>query len=75
MASGPTTFCDGESVFLFSSSPTNNTWSNGETNQVLSVTISGSYTVSTENAFGCSSTSTPVEVTVHTLPVVELSPF
>ncbi|MES2557612.1 MAG: T9SS type A sorting domain-containing protein, partial [Bacteroidota bacterium] len=74
-ASGPTTFCDGESVFLFSSSATDNTWSNGETDQIISAEESGSYTVSTENAFGCSNTSAAVEVIVHDLPVVELDPF
>ena len=74
-ASGPTTFCEGESVFLFSSINTNNLWSNGETGQVVSVEQSGLYTVSTENALGCSNTSAPVEVIVQALPVVELDPF
>jgi hypothetical protein len=74
-ASGPTTFCDGESVFLFASSTSNNTWSNNETGQVIDIETSGLYTVSTENSFGCSSTSDPVEVTVIALPVVELTPF
>jgi large repetitive protein len=74
-ASGPTTFCDGESVFLFASSTSNNTWSTNETGQVIDIETSGLYTVSTENSFGCSSTSDPVEVTVIALPVVELTPF
>ncbi|HLP56225.1 MAG TPA: FG-GAP-like repeat-containing protein [Fluviicola sp.] len=74
-ASGPTTFCEGESVFLFSSSVPDNSWSNGETDQVISVEESGLYTVSTENGFGCAATSAAVEVVVHALPVVELDPF
>ena len=68
-ASGSTTFCQGESVVLTSSSPSGNTWSNGATTQSITVTESGSYSVSVSND-DCSATSNPVVVTVSPLPII-----
>ena len=65
--SGATSLCQGESVVLTSSNLTGNTWSNGATTQSITVTQSGSYTVSVANST-CSSTSVPVVVTVTPLP-------
>ena len=65
--SGSTSLCQGESVVLTSSYPTGNTWSNGATTQSITVTQSGSYTVSVSNST-CSSASVPVVVTVTPLP-------
>jgi gliding motility-associated-like protein len=64
-ANGPTTFCAGGSVTLTSSSATNNSWSTGETTQSITVTSAGNYTVTAGTA-GCSSTSTPINITIST---------
>ncbi|MEM7036972.1 MAG: gliding motility-associated C-terminal domain-containing protein [Bacteroidota bacterium] len=61
--------CDGESVTI--PGPAGYafyTWSNGDTSQNLTVTTSGTYRVEVSNAFGCSTTSLPVGVTIHPLP-------
>ncbi|MGV3609904.1 MAG: PKD domain-containing protein [Fluviicola sp.] len=68
-AGGPTTFCAGGSVTLTSSSATGNTWSDGATTPSITVTTSGSYTV-TVSALGCSSTSAVTMITVNPLPTV-----
>ncbi len=67
-AGGPVTFCQGGNVVLTSSTATNNTWSNSAATQAITVTTSGSYTVTTTNAAGCVATSTPIVVLVNTLP-------
>ncbi len=72
-AGGPTTFCQGGSVVLTSSSATNNQWNldsspiGGETNQAITVITSGNYTVTVTNAFNCSATSVITTVTVNPL--------
>ncbi|MBK9451982.1 MAG: PKD domain-containing protein [Bacteroidetes bacterium] len=68
-ASGPLTFCAGGNVVLTSSATSGNTWSpGGATTQAITVTTSGSYTV-TETASGCvSAASAPVVVTVTPAP-------
>jgi YVTN family beta-propeller protein len=68
-AEGAAVFCTGGSVVLTSSSATGNHWSNGETTQSITVTSSGSYTVSVTNG-NCTATSEPLTVTVHAKPVV-----
>jgi gliding motility-associated-like protein len=73
-ADGPTTFCDGGNVTLTSSAETNYLWSNGSTLQSTYITISGSYTVRTENVSGClSEMSLPTIVTVNTNPIVNIT--
>ena len=68
-ASGPTTFCAGDSVILTSSSATNNIWTpGGATTQSITVTASGTYSVEITDANGCSATSTSTTVTVNPLP-------
>jgi gliding motility-associated-like protein len=44
-ASGPTTFCDGDSVILTASAGDKYEWSNGDTTQSTKVTTSGTYAV------------------------------
>jgi hypothetical protein len=65
---GSLTFCSGSSVWLISSSPSNNTWSTGSTNSSINVTTAGSYTVTVNNGNGCFATSLPAVVTVNTTP-------
>ncbi len=64
-ASGPTTFCQGESVILTSSSPTDNSWlPNGETTSFITVTQTGVYAVVVTGANGCTNVSDNVFVNV-----------
>jgi hypothetical protein len=73
-ANGSLTFCSGGSVKLMTSSTTNQ-WYNaqnaiaGATADTLIVTASGTFSVMTTNAFGCSSLSSAVVVTVNPLPL------
>jgi hypothetical protein len=64
---GPAVFCQGGSVILTSSSATGNTWSNGATTQSITVTNSGSYTVTLSNGT-CSASSIPTIITVNNIP-------
>ena len=69
-ANGALTFCQGGSVTLTSSAASNNTWTNSSTNQSITVTASGSYSVTTTNADGCVASSTPIVVVVNANPAV-----
>lgn len=68
-ANGSTTFCQGGSVVLSSSSGTAYLWSTGATTQSITVTTSGNYTVSTTQSGGCSATSAVRTVTVGSAPI------
>ncbi len=61
-ANGPTTFCEGGSVTLTSTSATDYLWSNGATTQSIVVNQSGVFTVKTNNTQTCSMTSDPIQV-------------
>ncbi len=66
---GPTTFCSGVSLVLTSSSANSYLWNlNGGTNQSMTASVSGDYTVTVTNAAGCSATSAPITVTVNPTP-------
>jgi len=69
-ASSATTFCQGGNVVLTSSAGTSYLWSNGATASSITVSTSGSYTVTVTNANGCSATSAATVVTVNSLPSV-----
>lgn len=70
-AEGPLSFCQGDSVVLTSSYAAGNTWSpGGDTTASITVTASGTYTVSVSNEFGCSAASEPLVIQVGNLPVV-----
>jgi VCBS repeat-containing protein len=68
----PTTFCNGGSVTLTSSSAANNVWSTGATTQSIVVTTSGTFTVSVTTS-GCEATSAPTTVTVNPKPVITVN--
>ncbi|MFT3908372.1 MAG: T9SS type A sorting domain-containing protein [Ferruginibacter sp.] len=79
-ANGPTTFCNGGSVVLTSSVATGNQWNlegspiGGETNQNLTVTAGGNYSVTVSNGT-CSATSLVTVVAVNnslTTPAVSI---
>lgn len=65
--SGPTSFCEGDSVILTSNSATNNIWSTGETSQFIVVNTTGDYDVSVSNGT-CSTSSNPIQLNVISYP-------
>lgn len=67
---GSTTICAGSSVNLTSSTPTGNLWSTSETSSTITVTASGSYTVTSNDVNGCEATSAPIVVTVNPAPSI-----
>lgn len=67
-ANGPTTFCQGGSVTLVASTGVAYAWNNGQITQSITVTTSGTYSVTVTSADGCSATSTGMVVTVNALP-------
>ncbi|MBR5920114.1 MAG: T9SS type A sorting domain-containing protein [Bacteroidales bacterium] len=69
---GNTTLCQGQSTTLTVNGGTSYAWSNGSTNNNISVNQSGVYTVTTTNTEGCSNTAS-VTVTVNPLPNVSIS--
>ena len=68
--SSSTTFCQGGSVILDAGSgyPSYN-WSSGQTSQTITVSASGTFSVTISNG-SCSITSAPVSVTVNPVPAV-----
>lgn len=71
-AGGPTDFCPTGSVVLSSSTASAYLWSTGATTSQITVTQSGSYTVTLTDANGCLATSAPTTITAAdaTPPVV-----
>ncbi|GAB5418946.1 MAG: hypothetical protein Crog4KO_00730 [Crocinitomicaceae bacterium] len=69
-ASGATTICAGTTVDLTSSTPTGNVWSTAETSSTITVGTGGSYTVTSDDANGCSASSDPFVVTVNAAPAI-----
>lgn len=73
-ASGPLSFCDGDTVFLTSSNPTGNQWYKngnllvGDTSHTLAVTAAGNYFDISTNSFGCSDTSSSLQLSVNPPP-------
>ena len=65
IASGPTTFCQGNNVTLTSSAGSSYLWSSGASTQNITVASSGSYSVTVTGANGCSATSAVMVVTVN----------
>ncbi|MEO7265943.1 MAG: fibronectin type III domain-containing protein [Ferruginibacter sp.] len=74
-ASGPLSFCIGDSVTLTSNKPTGNTWSpGGATTKSIKVFAAGSYTVSHDDGTSCGiTTSSAAVVTVNNPPTVSIT--
>jgi hypothetical protein len=70
--SGPTTFCQGNSVILTSIAAPFYKWSTAPNDTLQSITVSatGTYTVTIKNSIGCSGTKS-IAVTVNPLPTVD----
>jgi len=69
-AGGPTSFCTGGSVVLTSSYTGGNTWTPGSaTTDAITVSSTGSYSVTQTDANSCSSTSAAINVNVSSAPL------
>jgi subtilisin-like proprotein convertase family protein len=65
-------FCDGNSVTLDAGYPGSTyTWSTGETTQTITVSSNGQFSVTVDDAFGCSGSDTST-ITVYPLPAIGL---
>lgn len=73
--SGATTFCSGNSVELSANTVAGGSyeWSNSQATADITVTTSGTYSVTVTNSKGCEATSSPVTVTVNALPSVSIT--
>ncbi|MCK8490240.1 T9SS type A sorting domain-containing protein [Spirosoma sp. RP8] len=69
-ASGPTTFCAGNSVTLRTDYDNNIQWNNNNTSQQLSVNSSGDYSVQYRDVSGCTFVSGTTSVRVNPLPAI-----
>jgi gliding motility-associated-like protein len=68
-ASGPTTFCAGDSVILTCNpAGASYLWSTNAVTQSITITTAGNYTVTLTDANGCVGTSSPITVVVNPLP-------
>jgi hypothetical protein len=67
-ASGPTNFCQGQSVMLTAPAASSYLWSNGAQTQSIIVSTAGTYSVTVTGQGGRTATSTPVTVNVYALP-------
>jgi hypothetical protein len=65
---GSAIICEGETVQLMSSEASGNTWSSGETTNVILVGTTGIYSVTYTSAAGCTTVSTNVPVLVNPDP-------
>lgn len=73
-AGGPKNFCQGGSVTL--SAPLGSVhyaWSSGDTTRSVVINVSGNYTVTATNQYGCTAVSPNTVVIVNPLPAVSLS--
>lgn len=69
---GNTSFCEGGSVILQTSSFEKYKWSSGETTSAIVVDHSGTFVVTVEDSNGCSGISEPISVIEYENPFVEI---
>ncbi|MGB0403497.1 MAG: T9SS type A sorting domain-containing protein [Salibacteraceae bacterium] len=67
-ASGPTTFCQGDSVTLSSSKLTQNIWSTTDTSSSIKIKSSGVYSLKSVDGNGCESSLVNQVVSVNAIP-------
>lgn len=68
-ANGPTSFCTGGSVVLTSSEASGNNWSNNATTASITVSASGTFSVTYTDINGCTASSAVTNVSVSNAPV------
>ncbi|NNF02477.1 MAG: hypothetical protein HKN22_07310, partial [Bacteroidia bacterium] len=66
--SGPTTVCEGDTVFLSANTGQSYLWSNGATTQTIAAIYTGSFMVTVDYGSGCESTSPVQQVIVNRAP-------
>ncbi|MDP4868897.1 MAG: gliding motility-associated C-terminal domain-containing protein, partial [Crocinitomicaceae bacterium] len=71
-AGGATTFCAGSNVVLTANAGSAYMWSTGAQTQAITVSNSGTYTVTVTNASGCDAVSAVTTVTVNPLPAATI---
>ena len=69
---GNTTFCEGNSTILNAVGASNYVWSDGSTQSHITVSQSGTYTVTSTNDYSCSSTAS-VNVIAYPLPQIVIN--
>jgi hypothetical protein len=69
-AQGPTNFCSGDSVLLSAPAGFTYLWSNGSTNQSITVNSTGSYSVQTISGACTSAVSQATQVTINPAPEI-----
>jgi hypothetical protein len=67
---GNTTFCEGGTTMLAASGGISYLWSNGSSSNSIMVDSSGSYVVTITNAYNCSSSSSPIIISVEEEPEI-----
>jgi hypothetical protein len=72
--SGSTTFCEGGSVDLTAPTGSSYVWSTGETNQTITVTAGGVYSVTVMNTTCCTVLNSSITVIVNPNPIPVISP-
>ena len=72
-ANGSTSLCNGGNVILTANSANSYLWSNGATDQSISVNTAGSYSVQVTDANGCSNNSAAQDVVVYSSPNLNIS--
>lgn len=72
-ANGPTSFCQGNNVVLTATAGNSYLWSTGATTQSITVSTSGSYSVTVNHLNGCVGTSAATTVAVSPSPSVSIS--
>lgn len=73
-ASGPTTFCAGNSITLNSSPAVSYAWSTSDVSQAITASAAGPYTVTVTDAYGCVTTSQPVIINILPGPIAAIQP-
>lgn len=66
--SGPTTFCQGNSVNLTATAGSSYLWNTTQTSQTITANAGGDYYVTVTSVNGCTAVAGPVTVTVNTTP-------
>ena len=72
-AGGPTEFCEGDSVELAARQAAGYLWTTGDTTRVITVSTSGTYSVTSFDDNGCSQESNEITVTVFPNPEPTIS--
>lgn len=72
-ASGPTSFCTGDSVILTSNAASGNMWSTSDTANFITIKNSGTYEVTITDENGCKATSSSTTISVGSSPLPTVS--